>query len=133
MSLLNFAKKLLTLPNTIKSNSLYFIKTIEDEVEFYITDDQAARAYSLTTKLVTTPKTLIENNRILLPSKPDGDLIFSMMYVYDDQDVAVIYSGVELLRTPWRTYAVLTEQEEINGYGVVSYMTRTTTTQRPPG
>ena len=34
-------------------------------------------------KIVTTQKTIIIDNKIILPSKPDGDLMFNMMIVYD--------------------------------------------------
>jgi hypothetical protein len=75
--------------------------------------------------LVSTQRTEIVGNRILLPSKPEGDLLFNMMMVFDTNGDCGEYDDVSVfLSSDGASYAVLNEQEIIAGFGVVSYLTK---------
>ena len=76
--------------------------------------------------LVTTPKTQIIDNKILLPSKPEGAILLNMMMIYDDENTVAEYDGVSILIDVAnnRYYGQLNEPEAIVGKGVVSYLTR---------
>jgi hypothetical protein len=76
-------------------------------------------------ELVTTGKILIENNLMLLPSVPDGKLVWDLAIVYDDGNVAEIYPcEVEQIEDVF--FAKL--EDGANGlYGVVSYLSKVVT------
>jgi hypothetical protein len=74
-------------------------------------------------KIVTTQKTIIIDNKIILPSKPDGDLMFNMMIVYDSNNTVTEFDDVTITTDINNvSYAVLNESDTINGFGVVSYI-----------
>ena len=75
--------------------------------------------------LVTTPKTQIIDNRILLSSKPEGDLLFNMMRVYDESGTTWDYDEVTVEEENGFFYAALNEPFGIIGHGVVSYLEMT--------
>ena len=76
-------------------------------------------------ELVTTGKILIENNLMLLPSIPDGNLIWNLAIVYDDDNVAEIYP-CEAKQIDDVFFAKL--EDGANGrYGVVSYLSKVAT------
>jgi hypothetical protein len=74
-------------------------------------------------KLVTISPTSIINNKVLLPSKPEGDLLLGLMMVFDNNGDAWEYGDVEVVFVNNRYYAQLQEPEDILGTGVVSYLT----------
>lgn len=74
-------------------------------------------------KLFTTQKVEIIDNKILLPSKPEGDLLFNMMFVYDENAVAEIYQCA-VLSTDTSNFAQITTDEIVTGFGMVSYLTK---------
>ena len=79
----------------------------------------AGTSFSIT----TTPKTLIENNRILLLSQPYGTVVFEMMQVFDN-GVLTEYDGITVLEENGSWYACLNESEVVTGHGVVSYLAK---------
>ncbi len=76
-------------------------------------------------KLTTTGKTPITDNRMVLPSRPYGDLLFNRALVYDAGGVVTEYDGVTIEINPsGAVYAVLNETGDVDGLGVVSYLAR---------
>lgn len=76
-------------------------------------------------RLITTDKILITDNRMLLPSQPDGALVFNMAMVYDNDDVVTPCDGMTIEQSGSRFYARFTDAdaEIVNGQrGVVSYL-----------
>jgi hypothetical protein len=73
--------------------------------------------------LKTTDKTLIENNRIPLPTKPFGDVAFQLMQVFTN-GILTEYDGITTTQENGVWYACLNESTEIEGLGVVSYMSK---------
>ena len=73
-------------------------------------------------KLHTTSKIEIIDNKIELPYKPEGDLCFNMMMVYDLEGTVIDYDSVTIEENNGGFFAVLNESETITGYGVVSYL-----------
>ena len=74
-------------------------------------------------KLVTIDSTSIINNKVLLPSKPEGDLLLGIMMVFDASGDAWEYGEVVVSYVGGSYYAQLQEPEDIFGVGVVSYLT----------
>jgi hypothetical protein len=72
--------------------------------------------------LYTTPKTLVEANRILLPHKPHGALLFNMALVYDADGVVLEYEGITVLNETGQYYACFNEPVAVTGWAVVSYL-----------
>ncbi|MGB4497891.1 MAG: hypothetical protein WBI40_04265 [Methylococcaceae bacterium] len=76
--------------------------------------------------LFTTEKILIANCKMLLPSKPDGHLVFNLAMIYNDNNVAEIH-GASVLEENGKFYAHFGENEKVNGhFGVVSYLMQVT-------
>jgi hypothetical protein len=73
--------------------------------------------------LKTTDKTPIENNRIPLPTKPFGDVAFQLMQVFTT-GILTEYDGITTTQENGVWYACLNESTEIEGLGVVSYMSK---------
>lgn len=73
--------------------------------------------------LKTTNKTAIHNNRISLPSKPHGGVVFEMMQVFTN-GILTEYDSVTIEEQNGVWYACLNESTTIEGLGVVSYMTK---------
>lgn len=76
--------------------------------------------------LFTTEKTVVEDNRLLLPHEPCGALLFNTALVYDAEGVVMEYDGVTVLTENNRFYAVFNEPEPVIGRGVVSYLIKVT-------
>lgn len=78
-------------------------------------------------ELFTTEKIEIINNRMLLPSKPDGALVFNMALIYDEVEGNEFFDNVMVVKIDDEFYAQFrSEITGINGkYGVVSYMSQT--------
>jgi hypothetical protein len=74
--------------------------------------------------IVTTQKTALDSNRMILPSIPAGDLLFGMMYVYDLEDGFRMFNNVSVVEEDGIFYAVLTRDDVIDGLGVVSYLVK---------
>lgn len=79
----------------------------------------ASAAYSLK----TTDKTLIENNRIPLPTKPYGDVAFQLMQVFT-AGILTEYDSITTTQENGVWYACLNESTKIEGLGVVSYISK---------
>lgn len=120
----NIEKHLNELPEVIVPNSIYLIQDRYGRLDIYVTDKAGALAISNKQELYTTPKIEIVNNKILLPSRPEGDVLFNMMQVYDIDDSLTEYNEVTVLNDTYKSYAILNEPDAISGYGVVTYLTR---------
>jgi hypothetical protein len=76
-------------------------------------------------RLITTLKTQIIGNKILLPSEPEGSVLLNLMMVFDDNGDCGQYDEVTVFTTKnGASYAVLNEPESIVGLGIVSYLTK---------
>lgn len=73
--------------------------------------------------LKTTDKAEITNNRIILPSKPHGGVVFDMMQVFTN-GVLTEYDSITTTQENGVWYACLNESTAIEGLGVVSYLTK---------
>lgn len=73
--------------------------------------------------LKTTDKVEITNNRIILPSKPHGGVVFDMMQVFTN-GVLTEYDSITTTQENGVWYACLNESTVIEGLGVVSYITK---------
>lgn len=74
--------------------------------------------------IFTTDKTAIINNRILLPSEPQGMIVHGVMIVYDDNGVITEYDSVTVTKSRGKFYACLNEGYDVLGHGVVSYLAK---------
>jgi hypothetical protein len=74
--------------------------------------------------IFTTEKTEIINNRILLPSEPQGMIVHGIMIVYDDNGVITEYDSVTVSSNNGNFYACLNEGYDVLGHGVVSYLAK---------
>ena len=73
-------------------------------------------------KLITTAKTPIIDNRIVLPLAPIGDIPRNQALVYSSiNEVADLYDGVSVVSENGIFYAQF--DCDISGEGVVSYIT----------
>jgi hypothetical protein len=135
MTTLLFEKRLHSLPPTLTANTVYLVKTIDNLLEIYVSDGTGRYAVKQATgsgtgngykyTLVTTPKTTIINNRIQLPSIPEGDVVHNIMLVYDVNGIVTEYDSVTVSIVANESFAVLNENGDIiSGQGVVSYLTR---------
>lgn len=134
MSNANLEKRIGSIPSSLKPNTLYFVNN-NGTLEIYATD--AAGKHAITTAngggssndvvitLVTTDKIPIIDNRIQLPSKPEGGVAFDIMFVYDENNVATVYHSVSIQIEYGLFYAKLANLEPIQGHGVVCYNVRT--------
>jgi hypothetical protein len=101
--------------------------TLTDAATYdHVSTTETTGTSSANFSLVTTPKTEIIDNKILLPSKPEGAILLNLMMVYDDENTIAEYDGVYVLIdvANSRYYAQLNEPSTIIGSGVVSYLTR---------
>lgn len=74
--------------------------------------------------LFTTAKIVIENNRMLLPSEPNGAMLFNMALVYDADSAVTEYDGITVTSSGGQHYACFNETNAVVGFGVVSYLTK---------
>lgn len=72
--------------------------------------------------LFTTAKIVIENNRMLLPTEPNGAMLFNMALVYDANSVVTEYDGITVTSSDGQFYACFNEPNAVTGSGVVSYL-----------
>jgi hypothetical protein len=100
--------------------------TLTDAATYDHVSTETTGTSSANFSLVTTPETEIIDNKILLPSKPEGAILLNMMMVFDDENTIAEYDGVSVLIdvANSRYYAQLNEPEAIVGKGVASYLTR---------
>jgi hypothetical protein len=78
-------------------------------------------------ELITSPKTLIENNRMLLAFEPDGDFIWNSALVFDADDIAEVYGGIVVEMFEDKFYAKFEDDAVVDGlHGIVSYISRIT-------
>lgn len=138
MTTLLIEKRLISLPEVLTPDTIYLIKNLDNRLDIYVSDNtgdyaikQATGAEGLigeSSTLVTTAKIEIIDNRILLPSRPIGDLVHNMMLVYEPDyetnNVVTDYDSVTIVHEAQGSFAVLNENNSITGYGVVSYLTR---------
>jgi hypothetical protein len=77
-------------------------------------------------ELITTEKILIENNRMLLPSQPDGQLVFNAAMVYGADGVVEIYDEISVEQIEQQFFAKFDDAvTDVNGrLGVVSYLSK---------
>lgn len=138
MTTLLIEKRLLSLPAVLTPDTVYLIKNINNQLDIYVSDNAGDYAIKQATTtdgtgsdnytLVTTSKIEIIDNRILLPSTPLGDVVHNVMLVYEldyeINNVVTDYDSVTIVNGTDGSFAVLNENENIRGYGVVSYLTR---------
>lgn len=73
-------------------------------------------------KLITTARTPIINNRIVLPLTPIGDIPRNQALVYSSMnEVGDLYDGVSIINESGIFYANF--DSDVSGEGVVSYLT----------
>lgn len=124
MSLLNVEKVNTSLPGILTPDTVYFVKDIYNGVTTYLTDNQGGVVFSTGYSLVSTPRTIILSNRMLLPSIPYGDIAFNMMRVFDLDGNMTEYDEVTLFIDGITAYAVLNEPHDVIGFGVVTYLAK---------
>lgn len=75
--------------------------------------------------LFVTPKIEIFDNKILLPSKPEGALAFNIAFVYDEKGVATIFKKMTVEQIDTQFFARFDDSVSgINGmYAEVCYLT----------
>lgn len=76
-------------------------------------------------RLITTNRLLInENNRVLLPSKALGDIIWNTALVFENETSNVIIAEVTVSIDETGTYLLFDESDNITSkYCIVSYLT----------
>lgn len=74
--------------------------------------------------LITTKKTEILNNKIVLEYKPEGDILLNSAQVYTLTGL-VEYDGITVSEENGIFYACFNEIDEVVGHAVVSYLTLT--------
>ena len=124
MSMLNVEKRNTSLPGILTPDTVYFVKDAYNGVTTYLTDNVGEIVYSTGCVLVSTARTIILSNKILLPSIPYGDIAFRMMRVFDLDGNMTEYDEVSLEIDGITAYAVLNEPHDIIGFGVVTYLTK---------
>jgi hypothetical protein len=124
MTPISYEKRNTAVPRSLTPDTVYFVKGTDGNLQIHVSDALGQSTITTATgRLVTTPPTLIHGNRIRLPSLPAGDLLFGIMYVYDDQGIVTEYDSVTVGYEIGGAYAVLNEPYVVVGHGVVSYLT----------
>jgi hypothetical protein len=75
------------------------------------------------TRIVTTPKLPIIDNRCELPSRPAGDFVWNMAIVFDDEGVADVYENIALEVIDTVPFLRFLDVDDFTGQtAVVSYL-----------
>jgi hypothetical protein len=124
--MLNFTieKCNLTLPAKRKPNMMYLLKDIYGRLSVHATNTNGDITITSQQELFTTPKIEIINNKILLPRRPDGDIVLGVMLVYGEDNEVTEYDGVTVSHDTFICHAELNEDHVVTGSGVVTYLTR---------
>lgn len=115
--------------NVIEINGESIVSVDVQQVENEVTIENVivVRETPQNLALFTTPKIELINNRMLLPSVPIGDFFLNMMLFFENFDNSnfELLHGVAVQEENGNYYAAIDSIEKFEGYGKVSYLTKT--------